>query len=120
MLVLVINGGIDDSISDGLGNDALGVLDGLESEFLSDVVEGDFGVGEVDLFEAEFDDVVTKAVDEVVVSVFEEEVFVVRNDLFELIECAFSDFLDNLEVGVEVFSKFGFSENCFIWNFTHQ
>ena len=120
MLVLVIDGSIDDSVSDSLGHYALGVLDGLESEFLGDVVEGDFGVGEVDLFEAEFDDVVTKAVDEVVVAVFEEKVFVVRDDLFELIEGAFSDFLDDLEVGVEVFSEFGFSENCFVWNFSHQ
>lgn len=55
-LVLVVDGGINHSISNSFSHYMLSLFTSLEHKLNSDIVDGDLRVGDVDLLQAEFND----------------------------------------------------------------
>lgn len=58
----VVDGGVDDTVADGLGHDEGGVLNALEVQLRADVREVDARVREVDLPQSSLDDVAAQTV----------------------------------------------------------
>ena len=63
-LLVVVDGSVNDSIADGLGDDVFSLFSGAEHELNSDIFQRDLGVRNIDLLEAELDDGVSQALDE--------------------------------------------------------
>ena len=58
-LVLVVDGGINHSISNSFSHYMLSLFSSLEHQLNSDIVDGDLRVRDVDLLQAEFNDCVS-------------------------------------------------------------
>ena len=52
----MIDGCINNTITDGLSNDLLGLFDALQAELLGNVGKRDLGVADVDLLQTKLDD----------------------------------------------------------------
>lgn len=79
----MVNGRIDDTILDRLGNNVLGVLFGVEAEFGANVAEGDARVGKGDGTESGLDDEMSQTEDEEVGRVGVEGLFVLAESFLE-------------------------------------
>mmetsp|Transcript_1487 Transcript_1487/g.5103 ORF Transcript_1487/g.5103 Transcript_1487/m.5103 type:complete len:295 (-) Transcript_1487:365-1249(-) len=99
--VVVVEGGVDDAVFDGLCDDELGGPRGLELELGGDVVEGDARVGDVDLAEAGLDDVGGEAEGEGVGRILLEAVGVGGEDVVEAGEGAPADGDGELQIGLQ-------------------
>ncbi len=56
----MIEDGIDNTVSYRLGNDLLCLLDAFQGEFFRNILDGYFGVADINLFQAELDNRVSE------------------------------------------------------------
>ena len=91
----------NDSITDGLGDNLLSLLDTLQAKLLHDVVERDLGVRDIDFLETKLDDGVLEAHDEGEHLIRLEYSLVLLHQLLELVHVSLLNGVHDLEVWVE-------------------
>ena len=93
-LLLVVDDGIDDAITDRLGDDLLGLLP-LEAELRSDVSHRDLRIRDVDLLETELDDSVLQTADQREDLISSKHSLIAGNQGIELVHLTLLDVLDD-------------------------
>jgi hypothetical protein len=61
--LIVVDDGIDDSISDSFSHNLLGLVNAVETQLLLDVGHGDLGITDVQFFKTKLKDCVLKSHD---------------------------------------------------------
>lgn len=97
--MLVAQSGINDTVTDSLGDDLLGLSVVLKGQLLLDIPKGNLAVRNVDFLETEFDHSMLQSVHQRQVLVLLEEFPVSILQLSELVHISLFDTVDNLEVG---------------------
>ena len=117
---VVVDHSCDDTISDGLGNDLLGLIDALEGELLLDVAQGDLRVRNVELLQTELEDCMLEPLNKRVSLILFEKFFIFIDDSLEGIHITRFDTIDNLEVWLKRSLQELLQENLSVWNLTHK
>lgn len=118
--LVVVDHCIDDTVSDGFGNDLFCLFNGIEAQFSLDVLHGDLGIGDVELLQTEFEDGVLQSHDQGVVLVGDEDLLVLGQNLLEGVHVSRFYAVDDLEVWGQRLLEEGLGEDLSVRNFTHE
>ena len=116
----MIDGCINNTITDGLSNDLLGLFDALQAELLGNVGKRDLGVADVDLLQTKLDDSVFETMDQGQDSINFEHVRKALHVRIEPIHVTLLHKVHDLVVGVEVLREVLLVEDLSVRNLTHE
>jgi hypothetical protein len=116
----VVDGGFNNSITDGLCNDLLSLFHGLEGQLDLDVLDRYLRVTNVDFLETKLDYSMLQAKDKGQDSVGLEHTLILLDDLLELFHITLLDSAHDLEVGVQRLLEVRLRENLSVWDLTHE
>jgi len=116
----VIKDSVNDTITDGLGNNLLGLLDAFERQLLCNVLNGYLGVADVDLLEAKLDNSVSQALNQGQILVCLEETLVLGKKSLEVVHISRLDTSNDLVVGEESLLEIWVGEDLSIGDISHK
>lgn len=118
--LFMVEGSLNDTISDGFGNNVFRRLFRVEIQTEANLAERDAGIGQGHGSDTSLDDGLTKTNDEGVGSILLESITILVNDFVKGIEFANSNSLDEEEIWLEGLLEHGVSEEGAVWNVSHQ
>lgn len=111
---------INNTISDGLGNNLFSFFDTLNTKFALNILQGNLGVTDVNLFKTELNNSMSQTSDQSQVLVSLEQFLVFDQNLFELIHITLLYTVDDLVVRGQWSSKVFLREYLSSRDFTHH
>lgn len=116
----MVNDGIDNTVSNGFCYNLFGFFNWIERQFLLNIFHWDFWVGNVQFFQTEFENGMSKSQNQWIVLVISEHFFVSGQDFLEGCHITWLDAVDDLEIWREWLLKVCLREDLPVWNLSHH
>ena len=117
---LVVDVGQDDTVSDSLGNNLLGLFDVFESKFTLDVLKRNLRITDIQFLETKFENSMLKSHNERIVFISFEDGLILGNDTFEVLHVSGLNAVHNLEVWRKWFLQERLAKDLSVWNLSHK